>query len=250
MMAKSCGFNMLRKHIKIEPMIFYHLCDRLGIFVFQDMINNSGYSFFRDTALPTVGIQKMCDRGLHRAKRSREVFVYSMIEEAERLYNVPSVVYYTIFNEGWGQFRADDCYDILKSVDASRIIDSTSGWFRRKKSDVDSRHIYFKPLKVKKPSGEPLVISEFGGYAHRCEGHLFSAGNYGYRTFSDRGEFEDAVIALYEEQVVPLVAEGASAFVYTQVSDVEDETNGLFTYDRRLLKVNPERMRAIMKKIQ
>ena len=214
------------------------------------MINNSGYSFFRDTALPTVGIQKMCDRGLHRAKRSREVFVYSMIEEAERLYNVPSVVYYTIFNEGWGQFRADDCYDILKSVDASRIVDSTSGWFRRKKSDVDSRHIYFKPLKIKKPDGRPLVISEFGGYAHRCEGHLFSAGNYGYKTFATQPALEDAIVSLYEDQVIPLLAEGASAFVYTQVSDVEDETNGLLTYDRRVRKVDPERLSEVMKKIQ
>ena len=250
MMAKSCGFNMLRKHIKIEPRIFYHLCDKLGIIVFQDMINNSDYSFLRDTALPTVGIQKMCDSALHKNKRSREVFVSSMIEEAEFLYNVPSIVYYTIFNEGWGQFCADDCYDILKSVDASRIVDSTSGWFRRKKSDVDSRHIYFKPLKVKDSDGNPLVISEFGGYAHRCPGHLFSNGNYGYRNFATQSEFEDAMIDLYENQVMPLVKEGASAFVYTQVSDVEDETNGLITYDRRQLKVNPERVREVMKKIQ
>ena len=250
MMAKSCGFNMLRKHIKIEPRIFYHLCDKLGIVVFQDMINNSDYSFLRDTALPTVGVQRMCDGGLHRAKKSREVFVSSMIEEAEFLYNTPSILYYTIFNEGWGQFCADKCYDILKSVDASRIIDSTSGWFRRKKSDVDSRHIYFKPLKVKKPSGEPLVISEFGGYAHKCEGHLFNDKCYGYKTFDKIEDYENAVISLYENQVLPLVKAGASAFVYTQVSDVEEEVNGLLTYDRRVLKVSPERMREVMKKIQ
>ena len=248
--VKSCGFNMLRKHIKIEPEIFYYLCDTLGIAVFQDMINNSDYSFFRDTALPTVGIQKLCDKGLHKNEESRRIFISSMLEETELLYNHPSIVYYTIFNEGWGQFSADEMYDLLKAKDGTRIIDSTSGWFRRNKSDVDSRHIYFKPLKVKGRDENPLVISEFGGYAHRCEGHLFSDGNYGYRTFERREDFESAFISLYEEQVIPLIKEGASAFVYTQVSDVEDETNGLLTYDRRVLKVNPERTFKLMKKIQ
>ncbi len=248
--AKECGFNMLRKHIKIEPQIFYYLCDTMGIAVFQDMINNSDYSFIRDTALPTVGLQKLCDRGLHRNKRSREVFISSMLEEAELLYNCPSIVYYTIFNEGWGQFSADEAYDLLKAADPTRIIDSTSGWFRRKKSDVDSRHIYFKPLKVKDPDGRPLVISEFGGYAHRCEGHLSSEGNYGYRSFATREELEAAVVRLYEEEMLPLVEAGASAFVYTQVSDVEDETNGIFTYDRQVRKLDAEKMREVMKRIR
>jgi beta-galactosidase/beta-glucuronidase len=248
--AKECGFNMLRKHIKIEPQIFYYLCDTMGIAVFQDMINNSDYSFLRDTALPTVGVQKLCDRGLHKNKKSREVFISSMLEEADLLYNCPSIVYYTIFNEGWGQFSADEMYGVMKDADPTRIIDSTSGWFRRKRSDVDSRHIYFKPLKVKDPDGRPLVISEFGGYAHRCEGHLSSEGNYGYRSFAAREELEAAVVRLYEEEVLPLAKAGASAFVYTQVSDVEDETNGIFTYDRQVRKLNAEKMREVMNKIQ
>ena len=172
--AKACGFNMLRKHIKIEPQIFYYLCDTLGIAVFQDMVNNSDYSFLRDTALPTVGLQKLPDKMLHRSKESREIFVKAMTEEAELLYNCPSILYYTIFNEGWGQFSSDEVYRTLESLDPTRIIDSTSGWFRRKKSDVDSRHIYFKPLNPKKPDGRPLVISEFGGYSYRCCGPQFA----------------------------------------------------------------------------
>ena len=247
--AKECGFNMLRKHIKIEPQIFYYLCDTLGIAVFQDMINNSDYSFIRDTALPTVGIQKVRDEGMHKSKKSREIFISTMLEEVELLYNCPSIVYYTIFNEGWGQFSADEVYGVLKAKDGTRIIDSTSGWFRRKLSDVDSRHIYFKPLKVKDPDGRPLVISEFGGYAHRCEGHLSSNGNYGYKTFATREELEDMVIRLYENEVLPLAKAGASAFVYTQVSDVEDETNGIMTYDRKVKKLNPERIREVMRKL-
>jgi len=250
LLAKSLGFNMLRKHIKIEPPIFYHLCDKLGIAVFQDMINNSGYSFLYDTVLPTIGFQRLCDRFAHRCKKSREVFKAAMLEEAKILYNSPSILYYTIFNEGWGQFSADEMYRLLKSVEPTRIIDSTSGWFRQKESDVDSRHIYFKPLKIKKTGNAPLVISEFGGYAHRCAGHLFSDKNYGYKTFTSREDFEDAFIALYENEVLPLVRLGASGFVYTQLSDVEDETNGIVTYDRRVVKLDPTRVLQTMKKIQ
>ena len=248
--AKECGFNMLRKHIKIEPQIFYYLCDTLGIAVFQDMINNSDYGFIRDTALPTVGIQKICDKYMHRGKKSREIFISTMLEEAELLYNCPCIVYYTVFNEGWGQFCADDMYGVLKAKDATRIIDTTSGWFRRKISDVDSRHVYFKPLIIKGRDKRPLVISEFGGFAYRCEGHLFSDNNYGYTTFDTREELENRIVSLYENEVLPLVKAGASAFVYTQVSDVEDETNGIFTYDRKVKKLNPERMREVMRKIQ
>ena len=247
--AKECGFNMLRKHIKIEPQIFYYLCDTLGIAVFQDMINNSDYSFIRDTALPTIGWQKPRDKFMHCGKRSREIFISTMLEEAELLYNCPSIVYYTIFNEGWGQFSADEAYGILKAKDSTRIIDTTSGWFRRKVSDIDSRHIYFKPLIVKDRDERPLVISEFGGFAHRCEGHLFSEKNYGYTTLATQKELEDRIASLYENEVLPLAKAGASAFVYTQVSDVEDETNGIMTYDRKVKKLNPERMREIMKKM-
>lgn len=245
-MAKSLGFNMLRKHIKIEPEIFYYLCDTEGIAVFQDMVNNSGYSFIRDTALPTLGLQRLGDKYLHRNRRSREIFKNTMLATSELLYNHPSVVYYTIFNEGWGQFSADEMYELLKAREPERIIDATSGWFRRKKSDVDSRHIYFKPLKPKRLDGRPLVISEFGGYSYRVEGHLFGKKNYGYRIFKTKAEFEDAIAALYEGEVLPLVMRGASAFVYTQVSDVEDETNGFITYDRRVLKADAERLAPII----
>lgn len=245
-MAKSLGFNMLRKHIKIEPEIFYYLCDKEGIALFQDMVNNSRYSFIRDTALPTVGLQRLSDKHLHKNPESRAIFEETVIGTAELLYNHPSIVYYTIFNEGWGQFSSDEMYGKLKAIDGSRIIDSTSGWFRRMRSDVDSRHIYFKALKPKRLDGRPLVISEFGGYSYRVEGHLFGKANYGYKLFDSAESFENAVIALYQNEVLPLVKGGASAFVYTQVSDVEDETNGFITYDRRVLKVNAERVKAVV----
>ena len=248
-LAKALGFNMLRKHIKIEPDIFYYLCDREGIAVFQDMVNNGVYSFIRDTALPTLGLQKRKDKRLHRDKETRRIFEETMLGTADLLYNHPSVVYYTIFNEGWGQFSSDKMYKKLREKDGTRIIDSTSGWFRGHESDVDSRHVYFKRLKAGKRESKPLVISEFGGYSYRVEGHLFSEKNYGYRLFSEREKFEEAFFDLYRNEVAPLVKEGASAFVYTQLSDVEDETNGLVSYDREIVKVDKEKCKLIMKEI-
>ena len=245
-LIKSMGFNTLRKHIKVEPMIFYYLCDSMGVAVFQDMVNNGGYSFLHDTALPTIGLQRLSDTKMNPSAECRRIFLDTMDRTAELLYNTPSVVYYTIFNEGWGQFCADNTYERLSNIDHSRIIDSTSGWFRQTKSDVDSRHIYFKPLRIKKPDGKPLVISEFGGYAHRIDDHCFSNGVYGYKLFRDRSDFENAVIRLYNDEVKPLVKSGASAFIYTQVSDVEDETNGFVTYDREVVKVDTEKIKSVM----
>ena len=247
-MTKALGFNMLRKHIKIEPMIFYYLCDKHGVAVFQDMVNNGQYSFFKDTVVPTISptlLQGLNDRHFNRDKVAREFFERSMYETAEHLYNVPSIVYYTIFNEGWGQFNADEAYGKLKAYDPTRVLDSTSGWFRRNETDVDSRHIYFRPLKPKRLDGRPLVISEFGGYAHGVKGHTFGEDVYGYRVFKERSEFETALLKLYNTEVRALVENGASAFVYTQVSDVEDEINGFITYDRQVLKVDASKMKKL-----
>lgn len=240
--AKRLGFNTLRKHIKIEPAYFYYLCDRLGIAVFQDMVNNGKYSFIGDTALPTLGFKRRSDKRRHKSTLSREAFKKQMRGTVNLLHNYPSVLYYTIFNEGWGQFSADEMYEALEEQDPTRIIDSTSGWFWQRKSDVYSHHIYFKKLSPKDKGDRPRVISEFGGYSYRAEGHTFAQKNYGYSTKSTQKELEDSVIALYRDEVLPLVREGASAFIYTQLSDVEEETNGFLTYDRQLLKVSPERM--------
>ena len=250
MTAKALGFNMLRKHIKIEPEIFYYLCDKLGMVVFQDMINNSDYSFIRDTALPTVFSKKRSDKKLHKDPRSRRIFLEQMERTMKLLGNHPSVLYYTIFNEGWGQFCADDAFAIAKSIDPSRIIDATSGWFIQNDSDVDSHHVYFKPIKLKCSQDKPLVISEFGGYSHRCDGHLFGDKNYGYKSFKSRSDFEGALIKLYENEVLPHVQRGVSALVYTQLSDVEDETNGFMTYDRRVMKVNVDEFFKLSQKLK
>ena len=242
LLAKRLGFNTLRKHIKIEPLIFYYLCDKLGIVVFQDMVNNSSYSFLLDTALPTIGFKKLTFPFRHTHKRTQEIFISEMKKTAMHLFNTPSVLLYTIFNEGWGEFRPDDAYRSLKELDSSRLIDSTSGWFFGNVSDLDSRHVYFRAPDIKKPTGKPQFLSEFGGFSCRIPEHLFGSKNYGYSIYSDTEALSDAIYHLYTDGVLPLIEDGLSAAVYTQLSDVEDETNGLITYDRRFVKIDEARM--------
>ncbi|MBQ3215948.1 MAG: glycoside hydrolase family 2 [Oscillospiraceae bacterium] len=242
---KALGFNTLRKHIKVEPEEFYYQCDRLGMIVFQDMVNNGDYDFLRDTALPTAGIQTLNDRRLHTDPATRSQFLRGMEATVNQLRNHPCILYWTIFNEGWGQFDSDNVYHHLKALDDTRWIDSTSGWFRRRETDVDSRHVYFKDIKLK-AGQKPLVLSEFGGYSYKPEGHVFNTEKtYGYGKFTDATDFAVAVENLYYQQVIPAAKKGLCAAIYTQVSDVEDETNGLLSYDRKVQKLQPERMLTI-----
>lgn len=245
---KACGFNMLRKHIKLEPELFYYYCDKLGMIVFQDMINSGKYSFLRDTAIPTVLTKK---RRTRKASKRREAEFYRTAEGIiDCLYNHPSVCYYTIFNEGWGQFEADRVYADFKSLDPTRVFDTTSGWFRETASDVESEHVYFKPVRLK-PTERPLVLSEFGGYSCRVREHTFNlSSNTGYHFFTEEPEeFQRELIALYDREILPAARSGLSAAVLTQLSDVEDETNGLLTYDRALLKVEPAAMRDMAERL-
>jgi len=234
--VKKLGFNTLRKHIKTEPDIFYYYCDLYGMAVFQDMINNGKYSFVIDTALPTAGLR----RGIrHRAsKRQRKFFEETAEGIIRELYNHPSVCYYTVFNEGWGQYGSDEVYKKLKALDTSRIFDTASGWFSDCISDVRSEHIYFKPVKLESDGSHPLVLSEFGGYSCMTADHSYSEKEYGYRKFKNCADLSEGLVKLYRDEIIPAAKSGLCASILTQVSDVEDEVNGLMTYDRRLLKVN------------
>ena len=246
---KELGFNMLRKHIKIEPDVFYYECDKQGMVVFQDMLNSGHYSFIFDTALPTAGWR----RGFFHtvSARRRADFEGGSRALMDLLYNHPSVCYYTILNEGWGQyFGASKVYDEFKAYDPTRIFDTASGWFKVPRSDVQSEHIYFRRVQFKR-EGRPLVLSEFGGYSCKIEGHSFNLDqNYGYTTHPSTESFSNELERLYFEEVLPAIQnDGLCATVLTQVSDVEDETNGLVTYDRQVCKVNTERMQEMAKKL-
>ena len=248
---KKLGFNTLRKHIKVEMEHFYYLCDKLGMVVFQDMVNNSHYSFFKDTALPTVGLQKCNDRRKHRDPVSRTNFLLSMEAVTLQLKNHPCILYWTIFNEGWGQFDSDAVYEQFLALDDSRWIDSTSGWFRRRKTQVDSRHVYFRKVKRSGDGKKPLVLSEFGGKTYKAEGHVFNPEkSYGYGGCQTPEALTQALISLYRDEILPCVKKGLCAAIYTQVSDVEDEINGLVTYDRRVEKVDAQDLLPLAEALQ
>ena len=251
--VKELGFNTLRKHIKVEMEEFYYQCDKLGMVVFQDMINNSDYGFIRDTGLPTVfpSYQKRSDKKLHTNEAHRQRFLEGMEATVDQLKNHPCICYWTIFNEGWGQFDADNVYEQFKELDDTRFIDSTSGWFRQKKSDVDSRHVYFRKVNLKGDGEKPLILSEFGGKTWKVTDHVFNPDKtYGYGGCKSRAELNDSLVKLYMEEVLPCIRNGLCAAVYTQVSDVEDEINGLLTYDRKVVKLDPAKMRPVAQALQ
>ena len=180
-------------------------------------------------------------------KRRKRLFIDMSFGILDALYNHPSVVYYTIFNEGWGQFGEKECYDILKKADKTRVYDTTSGWFKKKCTDVESDHVYFKKIKQKK-TDKPWILSEFGGYSYKIKENAFNTEKtYGYKYFDDREKFNDALYNLYSNEIIPAIKSGLSGSIYTQVSDVEDETNGLLTYDRKILKVDEEKFSDLSK---
>lgn len=243
---KKLGFNTLRKHIKVEPDLFYYYCDKYGMLVFQDMMNAGKYNYIIDTVLPTIGMKKGVT---HKpTERRKEFFEKECRILVDLLYNHPSVVYYTIFNEGWGQYDADRIYRELKDYDPTRVWDATSGWFIEKESDVDSHHIYFRRIKLKARRERPLILSEFGGYSWKVENHSFNLDEeYGYKKFKSGEELTKGLCEIYYKDIVPAISKGLNAAILTQVSDVEDETNGLATYDRQVIKTDTTAMTAVAK---
>ena len=245
---KKLGFNTLRKHIKIEPDLFYYYCDKYGMMVFQDMMNAGKYNYIIDTVLPTIGMKKGVT---HKpSPRRKEFFEKECRILTDILYNHPSVVYYTIFNEGWGQYDADRIYKELKEYDTTRIWDATSGWFIEKDSDVDSHHIYFRKIKIKARPSRPLILSEFGGFSWKVPDHSFNLDEeYGYKKFKSGEELTKDLCDMYYGDIVPAIRHGLNGAILTQVSDVEDETNGIATYDRQVIKTDEKSMQDMANKL-
>lgn len=248
---KKLGINCIRKHIKIEMDYFYYLCDKYGMLVLQDFVNNGKYSFIRDTALPTViyGI-KLNDKKRHKNKVQRQNFIKHGEGVLNYLYNHPCIVGYTIFNEAWGQFDADAIYEHFKNLAPNTLFDATSGWFKQSKSDFESHHIYFKDINKRiKNIDKPVFVSEFGGYSYKIKEHSFNLSKtYGYRLLNSKEEYERDLIELYRNQILKN-KDRLVGCIFTQTSDVEDETNGFMTYDRKVLKVDSLEFMNLMKKI-
>lgn len=247
---KELGINFLRKHIKVEPEAFYYACDRLGMLVMQDMVNSGSYSFIRDTVIPTFVTKRKKDNKKDISGSRKLFFRQHTKDTIHHLYNHPCIIAYTIFNEGWGQFNSDEMYDYVKNLDNTRLIDSTSGWFWQDKNDFDSEHIYFKviPLKVK---DRPLFVSECGGYSLAVKEHIYVKDkSYGYGKCANSKILTEKISYMYENMILPYIGDGLCGCVYTQLSDVEEEINGLYTYDRKVCKVDKNVMQHIANKIK
>lgn len=243
---KALGFNLLRKHIKVEPEAFYCACDRLGMLVMQDMVNSGGYNYFFDTILPTLQLKKRMDR-LPGNRARRDFFEKHTQATIRRLYSYPCIIGWTIFNEGWGQYDSDRIYRACKRADPTRFFVSASGWFAQREGDVQSEHVYFRPrvLKATQP-GKFLFLSECGGFTRRIPGHCSEGKkDYGYGAADSEQALTRRIRALYDTMVLPSIPNGLCGCVYTQLSDVEGEINGLYTYDRQVEKVDRAAMLAL-----
>lgn len=248
---KELGFNTLRKHIKIEPLYFYYLCDKLGMLLIQDMVNNGDYHYIKETVIPTIGYKKFKDTSKRlKSPQAHDIFIKSTKNTIVLLRNHPSIIMWTIYNEGWGQYLSKDLYQLVKLFDPTRIIDTTSGWFDQGYSDVNSVHVYFRKIKIK-PNDKLTYVSEFGGYNYRIKEHSFNQDNdYGYKGYKNIASYQKGLLDLYTKQVIPQIKNGLAGTIYTQLSDVEDETNGLLTYDRKVLKVDKNTMLELAKKLK
>lgn len=250
--AKKAGFNMLRKHIKIEPLLWYHYCDVNGILVWQDMVNGGGEYGLEVSVLPFVNItlDDRNYRNFHRTdKEGRDLYYQELNETINHLYNCPCIAMWVPFNEGWGQFDSAKAYEMVKKLDPTRVVDTTSGWHDMGASDVISKHIYFTPIRVK-TGNRPYVLSEFGGFSMKIPNHTFNDKMFGYKIYNSKASLTNAYEKLYNNVIIPQIKKGLSAAVYTQVTDVEDELNGLMTYDREIVKIDIEKLKKINERVK
>lgn len=255
-LLKDMGFNTVRKHIKIEPMRWYYHCDKLGLVVWQDFVNGGGeYKFSHVAGLPFLGFHHRDDDYKYFARedeRARAEFANMVDETLAQLYNCPCIGVWVIFNEGWGQFDSAKFTEYVRRKDPTRILDSVSGWHDQGvgKTELKSLHTYYTPLRVPEDS-RAVVLSEFGGYSMKTDGHVFDESKeFGYKKFKTKETLLLALQKLYLKKLLPLIQKGLCGCIYTQVSDVEEEINGLVTYDRKVLKVPVAEMRAINDKIK
>ena len=239
---KDLGFNLLRKHIKVEPMRWYYHCDRLGMLVWQDVPNGGGAYRMMTISAPLLTGRHRKDDDYRRFARTdaegRAEYGQTLRELVGQLANCPCIVQWVPFNEGWGQFDAAEAVRQIRALDGTRTVDHASGWHDQGIGDVQSLHVYFYKYRFRPDRrGRAVVLSEFGGYNLPVEGHTWNGKNFGYRGCKSAEALEAAYERLFEGQILPAKERGLAACVYTQLSDVEDEVNGLVTYDRKVVKL-------------
>ena len=233
--VKALGFNMLRKHIKVEPLLWYYYCDVLGILVWQDMLNGGApYKKLRLNLGPFIDL-RLNDGDYKSMGRDDALSRKQYMAEAEgtidSLFNCVSLCLWTLFNEGWGQFDSLVVCGHMRALDPTRYFDHASGWQDMGGGDVCSRHVYFKKVRLKNDGRRVLALTEFGGYSFSEKGRKKA---FSYRKFASAEDYMAALERLYTRQILPAVKEqGLAATVYTQLSDVEEEVNGIFTPDWR-----------------
>ncbi len=252
---KSLGFTMLRKHAKLEPLRWYAHCDRLGMLVWQDVVNGGGRYRPLTTTRPARHHTWIPDR-LHRLygredAAGREEFRREVGATVELLRNVVSIAVWTPFNEAWGQFDANRIARRVAALDPTRQVNHTSGWVDQGGGDLRSFHAYLRPFEMPRRRARrwrrddrAVALTEYGGFSMRVEGHDWSPREFGYRHLEDSESFTEAFAELHEP-LAGAVRQGLAATVYTQLSDVEDELNGLLTWDREVLKIDAVVVRRV-----
>lgn len=249
--TRRIGCNMIRKHVKVEPLRWYYHCDRLGMIVWQDM-PNGGLIDGDVVAVLTMmaGFHRNDTRRLSRFGRQDEAnraeYRSELQELIDTLYNAPCIAVWVPFNESWGQFQANAIAEWVKTYDPTRLVDHTSGWFDQGGGDFKSKHIYFTKLHRPRQNERAFIISEFGGYSLKTPGHVWDENKkFGYRFYDTPAALTTAYLKLLNDELKPLIPQGLAAAIYTETTDVEIEINGYLTYDRKVEKMDAEILRRI-----
>lgn len=250
---KEMGYNTIRKHVKMELPRFYYHCDRLGMMVWQDMPNGGGaYNMVFVAGIANFSdsiAREMSDSNYRRFRREdkegRRQYCRDLTGMVRHLYNHPCIAAWVPFNEGWGQFNARWVTEKLCRLDGSRLINQACGWFDQKGGDMYSIHNYRHGLTVSPQEDRVVALTEYGGYAYPVQGHIASRKKFGYRHYSSVEALTAGYRKLIEEEVFPNIERGLSAAIYTQVSDIETEINGMMTYDREVDKMDLDAVREL-----
>lgn len=254
---KELGYNTIRKHIKVEPERFYYHCDKLGMLVWQDMPNGGGdYNMFFVAYLTNVfefiargtkdnhykWFKREDEEGRNQYYRDLELMV-------EQLYNYPSIAVWVPFNEGWGQFDANKATAKIREMDSTRFVNEACGWFDQQGGDMFSIHNYLRKLKCKPKEDRVVALTEYGGYAYPVKGHLACEKEFGYKAYKSKEELTANYKRLWMEEIYPNVEKGLCSAIYTQTSDIEEEINGIMTYDRAEVKFIEKELQELNQKL-